>query len=101
MKRQAALFLGFLVFASPVEAADICSDLAVRMAGAFDDFPVVRTDEIEQLVTWRASCAETTPDGPGVVEALCQAGTEGENRVFYWSKVSDQGRSVGYASCLY
>lgn len=63
----------------------------------YENFPQL-TGEPEQLVTWRASCAETPPYGPDPVILLCEAPTVG-SAVFYWLKAADDGGSSGFVSC--
>jgi len=62
----------------------------------------IRLEGISPLVTWRASCAERPPTGPGKVTALCQGKrttAKGEDDVFFWQK-SQQGKlNSGYVVC--
>jgi len=57
---------------------------------------------ITPLVTWRASCAEKPPTGPGNVTALCEAAREpdkGRERVFFWQKSVHGKHHQGYYFC--
>jgi len=58
----------------------------------------------KQLVTWRASCAESPPTGPGNVDLLCEgdiARKDGSSvRVFYWQKHAGTNISTGSIPCF-
>jgi len=99
--RRSALFALTVAILLPVSAlatrpelprAD-CTALAERMLRAGRLPGPVRN--AEEFLTWRASCAEAPPRGPGPVRLLCEGeyeprpGTTG--RVFYWEKI-DGGR---------
>ena len=93
------LALIFLSAASPAIAAPSCSEIAAGFAAVYADFPAVTEGTVEDLITWRASCAETPPYGPDDVEALCEANTDTGTRVFYWLKRGADGASSGYVNC--
>jgi len=61
---------------------------------------------IEQLLTWRAACAEQPPVGIGTGElrALCEGDLVSKNgnsrRIFYWYYVTATGdEKIGYHLC--
>lgn len=96
---RTVLFL-FLILCGPAFAGDeTCVSLAESLASEHSSFPAIEASSAAELVTWRASCAETPPQGPGNVVALCQAVTENNQSVFYWSKDSAEGGSSGYSLC--
>ena len=101
MKSTALLLLGALLLASSAAAADeTCADLGRRMSAAYAGFPQVESGSEQQLVTWRASCADDPPGGPGNVVRLCQAETQDGQSVFYWLKAKDGGEESGYQKCI-
>lgn len=86
--------------ASGARAEDsICPALAGRMAGFYHNFPKLKPGTAEQLVVWRASCADDPPSGAGNVTALCQAKTRSGKGVFYWSKADKELETSGYVLC--
>lgn len=100
--RAVIITLALSLSCNAVVAQDAdCELLAERMQAAYSNFPKINADTAVELVTWRASCAETPPDGPGNVDALCEVGTADGGTVFYWMKSQEGGQSSGFQMCLY
>lgn len=62
----------------------------------------IRPEGIAPLMTWRASCAERPPTGPGDVTALCEGirfTRKGEESVFFWQKSVHGKLNDGYFIC--
>ncbi|MFJ1299297.1 hypothetical protein ACILG0_04975 [Pseudomonadota bacterium AL_CKDN230030165-1A_HGKHYDSX7] len=76
-----------------------CPELAQAFAKTYFAFPELKTNTIERLVTWRASCAAKAPKGDGNVRALCQADLPEGGQVFYWIKTGVNAESSGYQIC--
>lgn len=76
-----------------------CPELAQAFAKTYFAFPALKTDTIERLVTWRASCSAKPPKGDGNVSALCQADLPEGGQVFYWIKTGVNAESSGYQIC--
>jgi hypothetical protein len=59
--------------------------------------------EFEELLTWRASCAEEPPKGSGNVEALCHATARTSNgssrMVFFWERRDGANVQSGFEFC--
>ena len=101
MKSTALLPLVALLLASSAAVADAtCADLSKKLAATYDGFPELSPGSEKQLVTWRSSCAEDPPDGPGDVVRICEAETQDGQFVFYWLKGRDGGEESGYQTCV-
>ena len=62
----------------------------------------ISLESISPLVTWRASCAERPPTGPGNVIALCQGKrttAKDDGSVFFWQKSLRGKLNNGYLVC--
>ena len=85
------------------EARRKCTQLAAEMFGQARPAEPRDPSGIEVLVTWRASCAERPPTGPGHVVALCEADVisspSTRRRVFFWKKQQGTAVSTGYHWC--
>ncbi len=98
---RSVLILTLMLGGSPAFAADDeCISLAERLDAAHQSFPAVIGETTVPLMTWRASCAENSPDGPGKIVVLCEADTTDGRGVFYWLKQDANGGSLGYRSCI-
>lgn len=99
---RAILGFGLLALLSaPVWAAETCEQLASVMSAEVEGFPATVPDTSKDLVTWRASCAETPPTGEGDVRLLCETNTKDGLPVFYWLKQDGERVNAGFASCVY
>jgi len=89
------LVIAATLLATPALAAPSCDEIASSFRGLYAGFPAVVAGTPENLMTWRASCAETPPPGTDNVVALGQADTTDGEPVFYWLKEA----SSGFAGC--
>lgn len=97
----------FLLFATAgithayAESGIDCLEMAHGFEQHYFGFPEFDDDTVEQLVTWRASCAAAPPEGKGNVIALCHARLADGGYVFYWRKAAVEAESSGYEICDY
>lgn len=95
----AFMLAGAFASAAMAEPAHNCDELARRHAAFFPGFPDLERDTVEQLSSWRASCATEPPGGLGDVFRLCHAGLPGGGHVFYWWKTAVHAETAGYEIC--
>ncbi|WP_136526570.1 hypothetical protein [Geomonas ferrireducens] len=86
------------------EGIEQCAALANKMFSAKASRNVPKNVmNFTSLATWRASCAEKPPMGPGNVTALCEGDARthsGEKkRVFFWEKSEKGKKYTGYYWC--
>lgn len=86
------------------EGVEQCTKLAARMFSSKSKPNMPRkASNFAALVTWRASCAEKPPKGPGNVTALCEADAQTQSgekkRVFFWEKSENGKKHTGYYWC--
>jgi hypothetical protein len=78
-----------------------CRDMAQAFKHIYFGFPDLKEETIEQIVSWKASCAKGPPQGRGNVVALCLAEIQGDGHVFYWTKAAVEAETSGYEICDY
>lgn len=95
-----SLLLGSAVLDAAADDAT-CLELSQTFAQAYSGFPEIKAGTIEQIVSWKASCATKPPAGLGNVVALCLAALKGDGHVFYWTKAAIEAETSGYEICDY
>ncbi len=81
------------------EAAKPCEELATEIVRSDRATPLIDTDSIERVATWRAASCGEPPIGDGQVVALCNAKTKDGGHVFYWKKRLKGELVNGLATC--
>ena len=76
-----------------------CPKLAEGFKTVYFGFPDIKKDSIEQIASWKASCARKAPVGKENVVALCAADLTSEGSVFFWIKAGVESELSGYEIC--
>lgn len=93
------VLLGTSTFHARAETSDDCLAIASAFKQTYFGFPDFDPKTVEQLVSWKASCASGPPQGKGNVVALCQAKMADGGFVFFWTKAAVEAESSGYELC--